>query len=63
MKEEQLRTKTLLFSKRYKCYGQCLKKEGFMAYVLFVRHLSAWYHCVELESSHYTPEGKQWEDL
>jgi len=56
MKSEHVKVNTLYFSKRFNCYGMCLAKARYMAYLLFSENnksaFSGWYHCQEIEKSH-----------
>ena len=50
MKKEQLKTNTVYYSTRYKCWGQCLEKKDFMAYMIWASPSAnpGWYPCSEL---------------
>jgi len=58
VKAEKLKVHKMLYSKRYKCYGQCLKVMGFMAFMIFVKHPGIWLHCQELEENFVDNENK-----
>jgi hypothetical protein len=50
MKKDKLKINTIYYSKRFKCFGQCLKKKDFMAYMIWSLPGAqpGWYPCTEL---------------
>lgn len=52
MNSRDLATKTMLYSKRFEAYGQCLEIRDYFAYMIFVKHPNGWYHASELEKKH-----------
>ncbi|MAG59984.1 hypothetical protein CMO96_04310 [Candidatus Woesebacteria bacterium] len=65
MKKEKIQLNRMFYSRRHECYGMCIAKADFMAYMLFVKKEfpSCWYHCIELEDTCYDERGKTWAKL
>lgn len=48
MKKEEIRTNCVVWSKRFKCFGQAIGQKDFMVLVIFVKYPRVWLHCSEV---------------
>lgn len=56
MKESEVRLNCVVWSARYKCFGQILKQRLHMVQVLFVNSPRVWLHCEEI---YFKPEDEE----